>query len=108
MIELVDRLEAEDERRVAVLLEHDRGEQRRLEAMRAAVADDAAKAAQRGASVRLVVVGQAIQIALDRERRAKPAISRRSRGVKKLATPTSSNDLRRSARTCSGVHSLPV
>jgi hypothetical protein len=35
VIELVDRLEAEDERRVAVLLEDDGREQRRLETVRA-------------------------------------------------------------------------
>ena len=80
VIELVDRLEAEDERRVAVLLEDDRREQRRLEAMRAAVADDAAKAAQRRAPAGLVVVGQAVEVALNGERRAQVAISRRSRG----------------------------
>ena len=72
VIELVDRLEAEDQRRIAVLLEHDRREERRLEAVRAAVADDAAEAAQRRAAARLVVVGQAVQIALHGERRAQP------------------------------------
>ena len=49
MIELVDRFEADDERRIPVLLEDRGGEQRRLEAVRRAMPDDAAKAAQRGA-----------------------------------------------------------
>ena len=68
MIEMIDRLEAEHERRVAVLLEHDGREQRRLEAMRDAVADDAAKAAERGAAAGLLVVGKAIEILLHRQR----------------------------------------
>src|SRR6185436_780374 len=55
MIELVDRFEAEEQRRIAVRLEDDRGEQRGLEAMRAPLADDAAEAAQGGAAVRLLV-----------------------------------------------------
>ena len=67
VVQLVDRLEAEDERRVAVRLERHRGEQRRLEAMRAALADYAAEAAQRGAAARLLVVGEVVQIALDGE-----------------------------------------
>ena len=67
VVELVDRLEAQDERRIAVLFEHDGREQRGLEAVRAAMADDAAKASQRGAAGRrLRVVGQAVEEPLDR------------------------------------------
>ena len=44
VIELVDRFEAEDERGIAVLFERHGREQRRLETVRAAVADDAAEA----------------------------------------------------------------
>ena len=73
MIELVDRFEADDERRIAVLLEHRGRKQRRLEAVRGAMPDDAAKAAQRGAARRrLGVVGKRVQVALNRERRAQP------------------------------------
>jgi len=43
MIELVDRFEAEHERGISVLLEDHSGEKRRLETVRAAVADDAAQ-----------------------------------------------------------------
>ena len=69
VIQLVDRLEAEHERRKAVLLQDDRGEERRLEAVRAPVPHDAAKAAKRGSSGRWFgVVGKAIQISLDVER----------------------------------------
>jgi len=69
VIELVDRLEAEDERRIAVLLERRRGEQRGLQAVRAAVADDAAEAALRRAAVRLFVVRKTVQELLNGERR---------------------------------------
>ena len=64
MIELVDRFEAEEQRRIAVRLEDDRGEQRGLQAMGAAVLDDPAEASQRGAPMRLVVVRQVVQEAL--------------------------------------------
>jgi hypothetical protein len=40
VIELVDRLEAQDERRIAVLLEDHRGRQRRFQAVRRARAHD--------------------------------------------------------------------
>ena len=63
MVEQVDRLEAQDERRIAVLLEDDGRRQRRLEAVRRAVADDAAEAAQRLAAG-LGVVGQGVELAL--------------------------------------------
>ena len=65
---MVDRLEAQDERRVAMLFEHNRRKQSRFETMRAAMPDDAAKAAERGASPRFVVVGQTIEETLNRER----------------------------------------
>ncbi len=55
-----------------MLLEDDGGEERRLEAMRAAVPHDSAEAAQGGAAVRLLVVGQPIEIALNIERRPQP------------------------------------
>ena len=54
VIEQVDRLEAEDERRVAVLLEDHRRRQRRLEAVRGASLHHAAKAAERFAPFSLL------------------------------------------------------
>ena len=53
-----------------MLLEHDGGEHGGLETMRAAMADDAAEAAERGSAARLLVVGQPIQVPLDVERSA--------------------------------------
>jgi hypothetical protein len=71
VIELVDRLEADDERRIAVLLEHGGGKQRRFETVRRVVPDDAAEAAQRRASGRrLGVVRKRVEVALNRQRRA--------------------------------------
>ena len=107
-----------------MLLEHDGREERRLEAVRASVPDDAAKAAQRRAlRRRLGVVGQAIQIALDVERRPQPrdqpALARRERVAEAVdrrrrswldrpdASVVAATCLR-SASTWSGVHSLPV
>src|SRR5262249_62241660 len=72
VIELVHGLEAQDERRIAVLFEDDGREERRFETVRAARADDAAEAAQCRAAVRLLVVGEAIEVALDEPRRPKP------------------------------------
>src|SRR5204863_4908982 len=72
VIELVDGLEAEDERGITVRFEDDRCEQRRFEAMRAPVPDNAAKAAQRGPSPGFLVVAQAVEILLDGERCAQP------------------------------------
>jgi hypothetical protein len=72
VIEPVDRLEAEKERRVAVLFKHDGGEQRGLETMRGPLADDAAETALRGASARFLVVGKMIEIPLHCERRPQP------------------------------------
>src|SRR5215813_11399997 len=66
MIELVDRLEAQDERRPAVLLEDDRRGERRLEAVSHAVSYHLSEAAQRRASGRrLVVVRERVEIPLD-------------------------------------------
>ena len=64
VIEQVDRLEAQDERRIPVLLEDDRRRQRRFQAMRGAGPDHAAERAQRLAAL-LVVVGKRVQPALD-------------------------------------------
>src|SRR5262249_13925701 len=66
MVELIDRLEAHHERWVTVLLEnHCRGE-RRLDAVRRAVPDHAAKRSQRGwLGRRLRVVGQRVEKVLD-------------------------------------------
>ena len=73
MIQFVDRFEADDERRVAMLLEHSRRKKRSLETMRRAMADDAAKTAQRcAAGRRLGVVRKRVQVLLNGERRAQP------------------------------------
>ena len=68
-----------------MLFEHDRGEERRLEAVRATVADDAAKAAKGGAAARFVVVRQAVEEPLDRQRRAQardePSLAPSKKGV---------------------------
>ena len=73
MVEFVDGFEAHYERRVAVLLQDDGGGQRRLQAMRGVMPDDAAKASQRGAARRrLGVVGQCVQPALHVIRRLQP------------------------------------
>ena len=72
MIELVDRLEAEDERREAVLFEDDRGEERGFVTMRAAVAHNPAEAAQRRASSGLLVVRELVKVPLHGERRPQP------------------------------------
>jgi len=68
VIEMVDRLEAQDERRIAVVLEDDGGKERGLEAVRAAVFENAAETSQRRPSVRLVVVRELVQIPLDLRR----------------------------------------
>src|SRR5262249_37584925 len=98
VIELVDRFEAEDERRIAVLLEHDGGEERRFETMRAAVPADAAEAAEGGAPVRLLIVGKRVQELLDRDRRPEPrdepALARRKRGRESFSTAQREKDSR--------------
>ena len=67
-----------------MLFEHDRREERRLEAVGAAVADDAAEAAQRRASARLVVVRELVEVPLDRSgvrsRAMQPPLARRKQG----------------------------
>ncbi|OFV90528.1 MAG: hypothetical protein A3G76_15855 [Acidobacteria bacterium RIFCSPLOWO2_12_FULL_65_11] len=52
-----------------MLFEHDGGEERRFHTVRASVADDAAETALGGASARLEVVGQTIEVPLYGERR---------------------------------------
>ncbi len=73
VVEVIDRLEAEDERRVSVLFEDDGGRERRLEAVRGPVANDSSEAAKRRApGRRLSVVSERVEIALHGERRAQP------------------------------------
>ena len=69
-----------------MLFENHRRKQRRLQAMRRAVADDAAKAAQRGAAARFVVVWQVIEEALHLKGSAKPGEDTALRG-QEIATP---------------------
>ena len=112
MVELVDRLEADDERRIPMLLEHRRREERRLEAMRGVMPHDAAKTAQRGAARRrLGVVGKRVQIALNRERRAQPRDQPSLGGVNLLCLPLPSCGHQRrrssSATSSAGVQSAP-
>ena len=106
MIQIVDRLEAQDERRVAVLFHHDRGEERRLEAVRRSFADDTAEAAKGGASVRFLVIRKMIEVALHEMRRPQsrnqPSLTSAERNRSRIHTPF------RSLTTPSGVHSLPV
>jgi hypothetical protein len=105
VIELVDRFEAEDERGIAVIFERDGREQRRLEAVRGAVADDAAKAAQRGPSAWLVVVRQLVQIPLNGERRTE---LRQQPSLALGKGEGSYFSACRSAISSSGFQSLPV
>ncbi len=72
MIEEVDRLETENERGKAMLLEDDRGRERGLEAVSLARADDTAKAPQRFPTL-LSVVRERIQPALYSARRFETA-----------------------------------
>ena len=65
VIQLVDRLEAENERRIRMLLEDDGREQGGFETVRASVAHYAAEAAERGSfRGRLRVVRQPVQVPL--------------------------------------------
>jgi hypothetical protein len=57
---------------MAVRFERDGRKERGLEAVCTAFADDAAKAAQGGASAGLLVVRQLVQVVLDRRRRLQP------------------------------------
>ena len=82
VIEVVDRFEAENEWRVAMAFEDDRGGQRRLQAMHRVMRNDPAKAAKRRApGGRLGVVGQPVQELLNERRRPQPADERCSRLV---------------------------
>ena len=84
MVEPVDRFEAEQQRRVAVVLE-DRGRgERRFEAVDDAVAHDAAKAAQRLAAL-LEVVGSPRSQRCTALRLRRDRISRVSAGVKRCS-----------------------
>jgi hypothetical protein len=71
VIEQVDRLEAQDERRVSMLLHDRRGGECGFETVCRACTDDTTKAPQRLAPG-LRVVRQCVQPALDGERRTKP------------------------------------
>ena len=73
VIEVIDRLEADDERRVAVLFEDDRGRERGFQAVRGLEANDAPEAAQRRpAGGRLHVVVERVQKTLHGQRCAQP------------------------------------
>ena len=80
VVEHVDRFQAHQQRRVAVLLQHAGGEQRGLQAMRRAAPDHLPEAAQRVA-VGLGVVRQPVEKALHRSGVRSRRISRRSAGV---------------------------
>src|SRR5262249_60866643 len=86
--------------------EEGRREQRGLEAVRTAVADDAAKAAKRGAAVGLLVVGKRVEESLNRARavqsRDEPALARAERRHDRAVR------LSRSARNWAGFPSIPV
>ena len=71
MVEAVDQLEGEQQRRVAVVLEHAGREQRGFEAVRRAMPHHLPEAPQRVAAL-FRVVGQPVEIALHRIRRAQP------------------------------------
>ena len=64
MVEIVSRFEAKKQRWKSVVLENRRGSERRFHAVGGAGTDDAAEAAQR-VTVRLDVVRQRIEVALD-------------------------------------------
>ena len=55
-----------------MLLQNDRGEECGFQTVRAAVSDHASEAAERGAAVRFLVVGQPIQVALNIEWSTEP------------------------------------
>jgi hypothetical protein len=69
VIEQVDRLEAEHERRIPVLFENSRGKQCSFETVSSARARDTAKAAH-GVSGRLSIVWKVVEPSLNRQRRA--------------------------------------
>src|SRR5262249_53210174 len=70
VVERVDRLDAQDQRRKTMLLEDDGGEQRRLQTVRTPLADHAAKRSQRRPPARLLVVGQRVEMRLHGGRRS--------------------------------------
>src|SRR6476659_9819018 len=71
MIELVDRLERHDERRPSMVLENHGGRERRFEAMRVVMLDDASKGAlRRAGGRRLGVVWKGVQEPLHLGRRS--------------------------------------
>jgi hypothetical protein len=69
VIQKIDRLESKYQRRISMLLECDSGEQRCLETMRGASANDTAESAHRVAC-RLAVVGKIVEPPLNSERGA--------------------------------------
>jgi hypothetical protein len=71
MVEQIDRLEAKHEGRISVLLEHSRGEEHGLEAMRSPCTHDTAKAAH-GLAAFFSVVGKRVEPPLHRLRRSQP------------------------------------
>jgi len=91
MVELIDGFETQEPRSVAVGFEGDGREEGRLEAVRAALVDDAAKASQGGASAQLLVVGQRVQVALNGSRRPQlsdePALAGREAASCQPSTP---------------------
>ncbi len=98
VVELVDRFEADDERRIPVLFKHGCRKQRRLEAMRRPMTDDPAEAAQRrAAGWRLRVVGKRVEVALDGQRRPQPGDE-----------PTLGRCQRQSRRSSSATRSVAV
>ena len=92
VVEQIDRLEAEDERRIAVLLEDDGRRERRLETVRRARAHDATEAAQR-LTAGLGVVRQGVEPRLHRvpacaaapRAGAPPAVSASAGGVDRIS-----------------------
>ncbi len=114
VIEGVHRFQAHHRRRIAVLLEDDRGRQRRFQAVGHAAGDHAAERAQAGpVRRRLHVVGQLVQEALDGRRRAESRhqapLGRRERHGASLVRPHHevAAAVRSSVRTWPGVQSLP-
>ena len=95
MVEQVDRLEAEHERRIAVLFEDDGCRERRLETMGGACPDDPAEAAERFTAA-LGVVGQRVQPVLHRGRRTQtrdePPFARPCSGSSRRARSVSARE----------------
>jgi len=74
-----------------MLFKDDGGKEGGFQAVSAPVVDDAAKASQRGASARLLVVGQRVQVALNGSRRPQlrdePALAGREAASCQPSTP---------------------